>query len=502
MPDAPRELATCRADFPALARAVNGRPLTFLDGPAGTQVPQAVIDAIAAYYERCNANTHGQFVTSRESDALLEATRSRAAAFLGAPSGREVSFGANMTTLCFALAHAIGREMAAGDEAVITQLDHEANRGPWLGLAERGVVVREVALGRDGRLDYDDLRAKVGPRTRVLALGLASNALGTVNDIALARELTRAVGAWLVLDAVHWAPHFAVDVSALDPDFLLCSAYKFYGPHVGILYCRPGLLETLRTDRLSTQDETAPWRIETGTLNHAAIAGVGAAIDYLASFGAGADLRGRVADAMGRIERHERALAVRYFEAVQKLPGVRVWGPDFRRHRAPTVSTMRADNEVARLVGAAASQLTHFYAARAIEAGLAERCAPAFENHRRRRRRPARRPRRADRAGTMSSRPLRALLLGFGNIGRKLADILSDRAAHPGLANLDVAPIGIVTGRRGALANEAGIDLAAWHRAGQLPARRRRAVDSAAAVQRLDFDAWSTPRRCRLLGGS
>jgi hypothetical protein len=186
MPDVPRELATCRADFPALARTMNGRPLVFLDGPAGTQVPQAVIDAIAAYYETCNANTHGQFVTSRESDELLEATRSRVAAFLGARSGSEVSFGANMTTLCFALAHALGREINPGDEVVITQLDHEANRGPWLGLAERGVVVREVALGRDGRLDYNDLRSKIGRRTRLLAIGLASNALGTVNDIALA----------------------------------------------------------------------------------------------------------------------------------------------------------------------------------------------------------------------------------------------------------------------------------------------------------------------------
>jgi cysteine desulfurase family protein (TIGR01976 family) len=380
MPDAHRELATCRHDFPALARTVNGRRLVFLDGPAGTQVPQAVIDAIAAYYTTCNANTHGQFVTSRESDALLEATREKTAALLGAPSGRTVSFGANMTTLCFALAHALGREMTPGDEVVITQLDHEANRGPWLGLAERGVVIREVALARDGRLDSDDLRAKIGPRTRVLAMGLASNALGTVNDVALGRELTRAVGAWLVLDAVHYAPHFAIDVAAIDPDFLLCSAYKFYGPHVGVLYSRPGLLDRLRPDRLSTQDEAAPWRIETGTLNHAAIAGVGAAIDYLAGFGAGADLRARVTDAMGRIERHERTLAVRYLDDVRRLPGVTVWGPDFSdARRAPTVSITvegRTAEEVARFLGERDIAVWdgHFYAARAIEVlGLAAR---------------------------------------------------------------------------------------------------------------------------------
>ena len=375
-----RDLATCRDDFPALARAVNGRRLVFLDGPAGTQVPRPVIDAIAGYYATCNANTHGQFVTSRESDAMLEATRDKVAALLGARSGSEVSFGANMTTLCFALAHALGREMAPGDEVVITQLDHEANRGPWLGLAERGVVVREVALRSDGRLDADDLRGKVGPRTRVVAMGLASNALGTVNDVGPARELSRSVGARLVLDAVHYLPHFALDVAALDPDFLLCSAYKFYGPHVGVLYARPGLLGRLRTDRLSTQEETAPYRIETGTLNHAAIAGVGAAVDYLGSFGAGDGLRARLVDAMGRIERHERSLAERYFTAVRRLPGVTVRGPDFSdRHRAPTVSITvdgRTAEEVARFLGERGIAVWdgHFYAARAIEVlGLAAR---------------------------------------------------------------------------------------------------------------------------------
>jgi cysteine desulfurase family protein (TIGR01976 family) len=380
MSDAMRELTACRDDFPALARQVNRRPLVFLDGPAGTQVPRSVIDAIGAYYTTSNANTHGQFVTSRESDALLDATREKVAALLGAPSGREVSFGANMTTLCFALAHALGREMAPRDEVVITQLDHEANRGPWLGLAERGVVIREVALGRDGRLDYRDLREKIGPRTRVLAIGLASNALGTVNDAALARELSRSVGAFLVIDAVHYAPHFPLDVATLDPDFLLCSAYKFYGPHVGILYSRPGLLGRLRTDRLSTQEEVAPYRIETGTLNHAAIAGVGAAVDYLASFGAGADLRARLADAMTRIERHERSLAERYFEAVRRLPGVAVWGPDFSDpQRAPTVSITvegRTAEEAARFLGERGIAVWdgHFYAARAIEVlGLAGR---------------------------------------------------------------------------------------------------------------------------------
>ncbi len=282
---------------PALARRQGELPIAYLDGPAGSQVPTPVIDAIAGYYRESNANTHGQFATSQRSDELLHLVREKAAAFLGAADWRTISFGANMTTLTFALAHAVGRACSPGDEIVITQLDHEANRGPWLGLAERGLVIREVALRPDGTLDAASLAAEIGPRTRLVAMGLASNALGTVNDVALARELTRKVGAWLLLDAVHYAPHFAVDVAALDADFLLCSAYKFYGPHIGLLYSRPGLLDTLATDRLRTQDPAGPFRIETGTLHHAALVGVGAAIDFLASWGRGDDLRQQLVDA-------------------------------------------------------------------------------------------------------------------------------------------------------------------------------------------------------------
>jgi cysteine desulfurase family protein (TIGR01976 family) len=331
----------CRADFPSLARRHDdkGPALAFLDGPAGTQVPGAVIEAIAGYYRTCNANTHGQFATSRESDALIAATRETVATFLGAPSGRTISLGQNMTTLCYSLSHALGRELSAGDEVVITQLDHEANRGPWIALRERGVNVKEVRLRPDGRLDYDDMAAKIGARTHIVAMGLSSNALGTVNDTALARRLSRAVGALLVLDAVHYAPHFPVDVAALDADFLLCSAYKFYGPHVGILYARPGLLERIEPDRLRTQEQTAPERFETGTLNHAALAGVKAAIDYLAAWGDGATLRERIVSAVSSIAEHEHVLARRYDEKVRYVPGVRRWGVGFEEGpRAPTVS--------------------------------------------------------------------------------------------------------------------------------------------------------------------
>ncbi len=369
------ECAKCRLDFPALSRTVDGHPLAFLDGPAGTQVPEAVIAAIAGYYRTSNANTHGEFATSRESDRLMDATRETVAAFLGAPSAREVSFGQNMTTLNFSLSRALAREMKPGDEIVITQLDHEANRGPWLALREQGIVVREVALRPDGRLDAEDFARQVTPRTRLVAMGLASNALGTVNDAALARRLAREVGAWLLLDAVHYAAHFPLDVTALDTDFLLCSAYKFYGPHVGILYARPGLLDRLRTDKLAVQDDAAPFRIETGTLNHAALAGVKAAIDYIASWGAGESERERIVSAMRGIGAWEHALGAYYHQSVAAIPGVTAYGPDFTPaagQRAPTVSITIdgvTPHDAARSLGARGLQVWdgHFYAARAIE---------------------------------------------------------------------------------------------------------------------------------------
>jgi cysteine desulfurase family protein (TIGR01976 family) len=379
MPFTESDSRRCRRDFPALERTWNGRPLAYLDGPAGSQVPQRVIDAISDYYRTCNANTHGEFPTSRESDRLVHETREAAAAFLGAPSWREISFGQNMTTLNFALSHALGREMKPKDEIVITQLDHESNRGPWLNLREHGITVREVALRRDGTLDPEDFARQVTERTRLVAVGLASNALGTVNDIPLARRLSREVGAWLLVDAVHHAAHFPIDVQALDTDFLLCSAYKFYGPHVGILATRPGLLERLRTDKLRTQEDEAPYRIETGTLNHAAIAGVKAAIEHIASWGHGGTLREKVHTAMTDIAAYEHGIAAHYFQAAREIPGVTVWGPDFSiPHRAPTVS-ITVDGihptVVAEKLGEAGLQVWdgHFYAVRAIEVlGLAE----------------------------------------------------------------------------------------------------------------------------------
>ena len=380
MPYTETECLRARRAFPSLSRTVNGRPIAYLDGPAGTQVPEPVIAAISGYYRTSNANQNGEFVTSRETDRMLAETREAAAAFLGAPSGREVSFGANMTTLTFALSHALVREMKPGDEIVITRLDHEANRGPWLHLRERGIEIREVALRPDGTLDPEDFARQVTGRTRLVAVGAASNLLGTVNDLALARRLTTGAGAWLLVDAVHSAAHFPVDVQAIDCDFLLCSAYKFYGPHIGLLYARPGLLDRLRTDKLCTQDDAAPYRIETGTLHHAALAGVKAAIEFIASWGRGETLRERIVTAMDDIALYEHGIAAHYHDTVRQLPGARVWGPDFSSpHRAPTVSITLdgvSANEVARRLGEAGLQVWdgNFYARRAIEdLGLAEK---------------------------------------------------------------------------------------------------------------------------------
>jgi cysteine desulfurase family protein (TIGR01976 family) len=361
-------------------REREGMNLAFLDGPGGSQVPSIVIDTMGDFYATCNVNTHGKFSPSREVDRRMDLAREVMATFLGAETPACISFGQNMTTLNYALSGAIGRTLSNGDEVLITQLDHEANRGPWLRLQERGIIIQEVRLAPSGQLDLDDMAAKITPRTKVFAVGASSNALGTVNDIALARRLSQAVGALLVVDAVHYAPHFPLDVKTLGMDFLLCSGYKFYGPHVGVLYSRPGALDRLPTDRLSVQDPAAPYRIETGTLNHAGIDGLRAAVEYLAGWGSGTTLRERVVDAMSGISAYEHGLAKFYHDAVRELPGVKVWGPDFStRSRAPTVS-ITLDKTTAGDAAAALGKQGicvwdgHFYAARAVGVlGLSDR---------------------------------------------------------------------------------------------------------------------------------
>ena len=362
-----------RSQFPSLKRMVNGRPIVHLDGPAGTQVPQSVIDAITGVYTHSNANTHGQFITSHETDALIDRARQQVADFLGAEGGHTISFGANMTSLNFVLANAITRSLQPSDEILITQLDHEANRGPWLQQRRHGIVVREVQLEEDGSLDYNDLEKKISEKTRVIAIGLASNIFGTVNEIDRVRQLAYEVGALLVVDGVHYVPHLLTDIREIDCDFLLCSAYKFYGPHVGILYSRPGALDRLDTDRLRVQTQSAPYRIERGTLNHAALAGVAAAVDFIASLGKGASTREKIIDAMTLIQNHERSLAQQLYLGLRDLDGIDIYGPPLKEtQRAPTLSfTMenKRPEDLCRLLAekSICAWDGHFYAIRAVE---------------------------------------------------------------------------------------------------------------------------------------
>jgi len=369
-----------RSQFPSLQRLHNGKPLIFMDGPGGTQVPTSVIDSISHYYRTSNSNIHGVFITTQETDQVMEDMRHHVAALLGAEHERTISIGQNMTTLNFALARGIGRILQPGDEVLITQLDHEGNRGPWLFLRERGIIVKEVRLKQDGTLDYDDMAAKLNDRTRLMAMGMASNAIGTVNDVKIARELTYRVGAWLALDAVHYAPHFPIDVQAMGCDFLLCSAYKFYGPHVGLLYSRPGLLDGIPTDHLRTAGQAAPDKIETGTLNHAALAGVTAAVQFIAAHGEGKGLREQLTNAYHTIGIHERMLAERLYNGISKNGKVRIAGTAFGSGlRAPTISFLHSEKTAEQVCRALAEHNIcawdgHFYAQRAIEVlGLLEK---------------------------------------------------------------------------------------------------------------------------------
>lgn len=373
-------LASIRDQFPSLNRQSNGTTAIFMDGPGGTQVPECVIDAISGYYKNSNSNTHGEFFTAKETDAVIAGMRKSVAALLGAEDEKAISIGQNMTTLNFSLARGIAHNLKPGDEVLITQLDHEGNRGPWLMLREFGIQVREVALLKNGLLDYDDFTAKANENTRVIAMGLAANSLGTVNDVAFARQIAYRCNAWLVLDAVHYAPHFAIDVQKMGCDFLLCSAYKFYGPHVGLLYSKPGVLDRIQTDRLRTAGQQAPECIETGTLNHAAIAGVTAAIDFIASLGEGSALRDKLVDAYMRIGAHERKLAIQLHDGLQKIKGVKIIGQDFSSAmRAPTLSFTLEGKTPQQVCAHLAKRNIcawdgHFYAIRAIEVlGLLER---------------------------------------------------------------------------------------------------------------------------------
>ncbi|MGH7664048.1 MAG: cysteine desulfurase-like protein [Gemmatimonadaceae bacterium] len=338
-----------RACFPALSRRHAGRTVAYFDGPGGTQTPREVVGAMSEYLYHHNANMHWMYPTSVETDAAIAEARNVFADFLNAAPD-EIVFGANMTTLTFHLARALGRGWGAGDVVVVTDLEHHANVAPWRALErERGITVRSVGFAvEDGMLDWDSLEAAIrgndggapsGERTRLLAIGAASNALGTVTDVARAARLARDAGALVFVDAVHFAPHCLLDVATLDCDFLACSAYKFYGPHVGVLYGRRVALEALDVPKLEPAPDSAPERLETGTQNHEGIVGAAAAVDFLASLaGSGGDRRTRLARTFCELRERGQALIQRLWTGLGTVPGVRLFGPGPGMPRTPTVS--------------------------------------------------------------------------------------------------------------------------------------------------------------------
>lgn len=357
-----------REHFPALGRPHGGEKVAYFDAPGGTQVPETVAEAVREYLLHHNANTHWAFATSEETDSALAAARAALADLLGASSD-EIAFGANMTTITLHVSRALGRALGPGDEIVVTELDHHANVDPWRALErERGITVRTAAVSADGALDWADLEQCLSARTRVLAIGAASNALGTITDVRRAAGLARAVGALTYVDAVHYVPHMLPDVRQMGCDFLACSAYKFYGPHVGVLYGRAELLRSLDVPRLLPASNEAPERLETGTQNHEGIVGAAAAVDFLASLAeSGPDRRARLATVYQELHRRGDELLRQMWEGLSAIPGVRLYGLPPGSSRTPTLVFTLAgftSDEVARHLAARGVFVSHgdFYA--------------------------------------------------------------------------------------------------------------------------------------------
>jgi cysteine desulfurase family protein (TIGR01976 family) len=331
-----------RANFPALARQHGGASVAYFDGPGGTQVARGVVAAMEDYLLHHNANTHWRYPTSEETDALIAGSRVALADFV---NGRhdEIVFGQNMTTLTFHLARALGREWGKGDEVVVTELDHHGNIAPWRALEkDRGITVRVVTMRtEDGRLDWSSLESAITPKTKLLAIGAASNALGTVTDVAAAAQLAHAVGARVFVDAVHYAPHYLVDVQALGCDFLGCSAYKFYGPHIGVLWGKRALIESLDAPRLDPAPQESPERLETGTQNHEGIVGAAAAVDFLAALSSGsrtASRRDNLRSTFSALHTRGEALLAKTWNALAEVDGLTLYGPRPGTPRTPTLS--------------------------------------------------------------------------------------------------------------------------------------------------------------------
>ena len=329
------DLAWVRSQFPALAQTVNEHsnksPAVFLDGPGGTQVPQQVIDAIADYLARNNANTGGAYQTSRNTDRMVAEARAAMGDFLNCDAD-EIVFGANMTSLTFAMSRALGRELRPGDEIVLTLLDHDANFSPWKALEEKGAIIRAVKFNEDDcTLDMRDLAEKIGKRTRLVAVGYASNAVGTINNVAEVVRLARQAGALSYIDAVHYAPHGPIDVRALDCDFLVCSTYKFFGPHMGVLYGKREHLRKLHPYKVRPSSDNIPNCWESGTLNHECIAGIKACVDYWEELGRRAKpavttRRAAILAAHKAIHQHERKMMEKMIAGLLAIPGLKVYG--------------------------------------------------------------------------------------------------------------------------------------------------------------------------------
>jgi len=373
---APTEIssvAEIRTHFPALERVHNGYQVAYFDGPGGTQVPRFVVERMSDYLYHHNANTHWEYPTSAETDAAIEQAREVLAEFVnGSPS--EIAFGANMTTQTFHLSRALSLNYSSSDEIVVTELDHHANIDPWRRLAqERGITVRTVQLNTEtGQLNLDDLERFVGPKTKVVAIGAASNSLGTINDIEYAISLAHSVGALAFVDAVHYAPHSLIDVQSLDCDFLAMSAYKFYGPHIGVLYAKRELYEDIDFPRLVPAPDYAPENSETGTQNQEGMVGAGAAVDFLASFSQASTRREQLAGFFKETHGRNARLFERLWDGLSAMNRVTLYGPPPNLPRTPTVSfTIEgcASAEAARRLSEKGLFLSHgdFYAATVVE---------------------------------------------------------------------------------------------------------------------------------------
>ncbi|HEV7798015.1 MAG TPA: cysteine desulfurase-like protein [Pyrinomonadaceae bacterium] len=371
--------ADIRACFPALERVHNQMPVAYFDGPGGTQVPRQVVEAMTDYLYHHNANTHWAYPTSEETDVAIEQARENCADLLNA-SANEIAFGANMTTLTFHLARALGVQYGSGDEIVVTELDHHANVDPWRRLEiERGVIVKTARLiPETGQLDWDGFEELITKRTKLIAIGAASNALGTINDVGRAVRMARAIGALVFVDAVHYVPHALPDVQALDCDFLGMSAYKFYGPHIGVMFGKSDLLESISFPKLVPAPEAAPENVETGTQNHEGMVGAGAAVEFLASLAPEGSRRSRLRAAYAELHRRSAESNRRLWEGLKSIERVRLYGPSPELPRTPTIAFTVdgvVSTDVARLLASRGLFLSHgdFYAATVVERlGLGE----------------------------------------------------------------------------------------------------------------------------------